>query len=60
MDSKNYLESIENLRSVVISQDPQKAIVLFTYILEKCALYNKNGGRISFNTLHQDIIVQYG
>lgn len=56
-DSKDYLESIENLRSVVINQDPQKAVLLFTYILEKCAFYNKNGGRISSNTLYQDITV---
>lgn len=56
-DSKDYLESIENLRSVVINQDPQKAVLLFTYILEKCASFNKNGGRISSNTLYQDITV---
>ena len=56
-DSKAYFESIENLRSIVINKDYNKAIALFSYILEKCTYYNKNGGRISFNTLHQDMIV---
>ena len=56
-NSKSYLDSIENLRSVVINQDHKKGIALFSYILERCAYYNKNGGRISFNTLYQDITV---
>jgi len=56
-DSKSYLDSIENLRSIVIDKDYTKAIALFSYILEKCAYYNKNGGRISFNTLYHDITV---
>ena len=56
-DSKSYLDSIENLRSIVIDKDYTKAIALFSYILDKCVYYNKNGGRISFNTLHKDVIV---
>ena len=54
-NSKTYLDSVENLRSIVINHDFKKAIALFSYILERCAYYNKNGGRISFNTLYQDI-----
>lgn len=56
-DSKFYLDSIENLRSIVINKDYTKAIALFSCILDKCAYYNKNGGRISFNTLHKDVVV---